>query len=89
MNDEGAASVTESKGRAGEGITGDVNSSDETALGTREDTNEPKRQNPRELENARYATLTSRAHSDEARSLVDIVTGMVVSSPHWVVQAQC
>src|SRR6516162_9822946 len=38
-----------------------------------------KRQNPRELDDARYAALDCRAHSDQARALVSAVTELVVA----------
>src|SRR5215471_5804116 len=37
------------------------------------------RQNPRELDDARYAALDCRAHSDQARALVSAVTDLVVA----------
>jgi hypothetical protein len=37
------------------------------------------RQNPRELDDARYAALDCRAHSDRARALVSAVTDLVVA----------
>src|SRR4029078_1610198 len=43
-----------------------------------EETKQPKVQNPRELDGARYAALDCRAHSDQARALVVAVTEMVV-----------
>ena len=42
-----------------------------------EETKESKVQNPRELDDARYAALVSRAHSHQARVLVDAVTDLV------------
>jgi hypothetical protein len=42
--------------------------------GSHKETKEPKVQNPRELDDALYAALTTRAASDQARALVDHVT---------------
>ena len=42
-----------------------------------EETKEPKVHNPRELDDARYAALMSRANSDQARALVNAVTNLV------------
>ena len=47
--------------------------------GTLEETKKPKFDNPRELDNARYAALMSRAHSDQARALILAVTDMVAA----------
>jgi hypothetical protein len=46
-------------------------------LGVGEKTKKPKRQNPRELDDARYAALDCRAHSEQARALVTTVTNLV------------
>jgi hypothetical protein len=48
-------------------------------LGGPEETKEPKLQNPRELDDARYAALDCRAHSDQARALVAAVTDLVAT----------
>lgn len=75
MNDERPASATEIEGQAKEVASGD-NGPKET-LSSRENASEPKRQNPRELDDARYAALLSRAHSDQATALVDTVADLV------------
>jgi hypothetical protein len=46
-------------------------------LGGNEQTKKSKVDNPRELDDARYAALMCRAHSDQARALVAVVTDMV------------
>src|SRR6476659_8773520 len=57
---------------------GFVNGPTET-LGDREETKEPKVHNPRELNDARYAALDCRAHSDQARALVAAVTDLAAA----------
>src|SRR5262245_4802385 len=49
------------------------------ALGAPKDTKAPKGFNPRELDDARYAALDCRAHSDQARALVAAVTDLVAT----------
>jgi hypothetical protein len=56
--------------------------SDNSANGTSDTCGKAERttrQNPRELDDARYAALDCRAHSDEARALVPAVTDLVVA----------
>src|SRR5262245_44413053 len=68
-------------GRA-EDQLGDGNSESSTpkdTLGVPKETGEPKVHNPRELDEARYAALDCRAHSDQAAALVAAVTGMVAA----------
>jgi hypothetical protein len=48
-------------------------------LGAPKEIGEPKVQNPRELDDARYAALDCRAHSDQARALVATVTDLVAA----------
>jgi hypothetical protein len=48
-------------------------------LGASKETGEPKVHNPRELDDARYAALDCRAHSDQARALVAAVTDRVAA----------
>jgi hypothetical protein len=48
-------------------------------LGAPKEIGEPKVHNPRELDDARYAALDCRAHSDEARALVATVTDLVAA----------
>jgi hypothetical protein len=56
----------------------DVTAADnQAALCSHEVTKKFKRKNPREFDDARYAALGSRAHSYQARSLVDTVTDLV------------
>jgi hypothetical protein len=69
MNDERAASTL------GDVFAGDSNRKD--ALGKGDNRKEPRVQNPREFDDAHYAALMSRAHSDQARALVDAVTERV------------
>src|SRR5262245_5283781 len=54
------------------------NSSKDTSDAPKE-TGEPKVHNPRELDDARYAALDCRAHSDEACALVKTVTDLVAA----------
>ena len=66
----------------GEDRLGDANregviDSPRETLGDRGETKKSKRQNPRELDDARYAALDCRAHSDQARALVTTVTNLV------------
>jgi hypothetical protein len=48
-------------------------------LGAPKETGEPKVHNPRELNDARYAALDCRAHSDQARALVAAVTDLAAA----------
>jgi hypothetical protein len=45
----------------------------------REEAKKPKVDNPREFDDARYAGLTSRAHSEQARAVVVAVTDLVAA----------
>src|SRR5262249_6172677 len=68
-------------GRA-EDQLGDANSESSTPKDTLcvpKETGELKVHNPRELDDARYAALDCRAHSDEARAVVAAVTDMVAA----------
>src|SRR5215813_2701888 len=49
------------------------------ALSAPKDTKGPKVRNPRELDDARYAALDCRAHSDQGGALVAAVTNMVAA----------
>ena len=77
MNDERAPD-TKGEDQISDGTTGDSYGRKGTS-GAREETKEPKVRNPRELDDARYAALMSRAHSDQARTLVDTVTDLVAA----------
>src|SRR5262249_14643025 len=48
-------------------------------LDNHRETNQPKVDNPRELDGARYAALDCRAHSEEAHALVAHVTSLVAA----------
>jgi hypothetical protein len=72
MNDERAP------GAQGEDQNSDVTTGDSDSLKDAAGSGQkPKVQNSRELDDARYAALMSRAHSDQARALVDTVTDAV------------
>lgn len=75
MNDE-RAPTAEGEEQLNANHEGSVNSAEDT-FGGCEETKKPKVDNPRELDNARYAALMSRAHSDQARALVETVTNLV------------
>lgn len=55
------------------------NNAPKETTGVPQETKEPKVRNPRELDDARYAALDCRAHSDQARALVAAVTDMVTA----------
>ena len=76
MNDKRAPAVLGEDRRGDANREGGIDSPRET-LGGPEETKEPKLQNPRELDDARYAALDCRAHSDQARALVAAVTDLV------------
>ena len=66
----------------GEDRLGDANregviDSPRETLGDRGETKKSSRQNPRELDDARYAALDCRAHSEQARALVTTLTNLV------------
>ena len=66
----------------GDDQIGDANSESSTSkdtLGAPKETGEPKVHNPRELDDARYAALDCRAHSEQALALVVSVTDMVAT----------
>src|SRR5262245_54145172 len=77
MNDERTPDA-ESKEQLGGDATrpARINSADDT-FGHVKETNEPKVKSPRELDDALFAALVCRVHSDEARALALIVAEMV------------
>ena len=78
MNDKRAPAVL-GEDRRGDATREDGIDSPRETLGAPEETKEPKLQNPRELDDARYGALDCRAHSDQARALVAVVTDLVAT----------
>lgn len=78
MNDE-RAPATQGEDQLGD--THRLGGSDDPkdTLAGREEAKRPNRENPRELDDARYAALLCRAHSDQARALVAAITDMVAA----------
>ena len=77
MNDERA-----SAGRGDDQLRANGESSSDSpkdAFVAPKETKEPNSVHPRELDDARYAALDCRAHSDEARALVATVTDLVTA----------
>jgi hypothetical protein len=75
--DDRRAPVAQSEDRPGDASReGGINSSRE-ALGGPEETKRSKVDSPRELDDARYAALVCRAHSEQARALVQAVINLV------------
>jgi hypothetical protein len=76
MNDERETAAPGEEQIGDANREGGINSPKDT-LGGREETKEPQVHNPRDFDNALYAALTTRAHSDQARALVNTVTRLV------------
>ena len=78
MDDKCAPAVRDEDRRGDANREGSIDNPKET-LGGLEETKQPKVHNPRELDDARYAALDCRAHSDQARALVAAVTDLVAA----------
>src|SRR4029079_845169 len=79
MNEE-RASAAQGEDTPGSNPSRDSGTNDpQDALGDRKEAKERKVDNPRELDDARYAALDCRAHSDQARALVASMTDWVAA----------